>query len=716
MNKPDLTQARRVKMALAVFAIFLVAVPVFFTLYKEGRFSPSPTVTTVSSVTDPAADTLVFAADYDFEPYSFYDGQNNPSGLNIELATEIANRMGKKVRMELGTWPECKVMIRSSRADVLLGLEIFADESKTSTLKTIPISHDAIKIYGKEKILDVGSLYGKRVGIASQSIITKLFELNCTYVGYNTNSEILRAVANGEVDYGICHASVAAVIIARDRLDLVPSVTLMESFPAMGIRETAPELKEPINRVIKEMSDDGTVARLYDKWLGMNVENKSFQTVLEANFAFYLAYLAVAVFVIGAAGYLLYALRVRENNLRTALSYQKVLEEEKRQAETANRAKSAFLFNMSHDIRTPMNAILGFSEIAIQNIDDRDKALDALNKAKYSGRHMLSIINDILDMSSIENGKITIQSEAISIRELAQHMEEVFRTGMEQKGLHFVVENKAGAAYVDGDAMRITQVLSNLLSNAMKFTKPGGTVLFRVCETPGKDAKRLCYRFFVKDTGIGIGREFGQRIFGAFERERTSTVSGVQGTGLGLSISKNLAELMGGSLSYTSEAGKGTEFVFAFEGKIAEKPVCKQPETVMPKEIPSGKRLLLAEDNALNREIALNLLVHSGFAVESAENGEIALRMLCEAAPDYYDLILMDIQMPVMDGYEATKRIRALSDPDRARVPIVAITANAFEEDRKRSMEAGMNGHIAKPIDVAVLLSTIQRLLAPKEA
>jgi CheY-like chemotaxis protein len=215
----------------------------------------------------------------------------------------------------------------------------------------------------------------------------------------------------------------------------------------------------------------------------------------------------------------------------------------------------------------------------------------------------------------------------------------------------------------------------------------------------------------VKDTGIGISKEFSERIFEVFEREKTPTVSGVQGAGLGLSIAKNLAELMGGSLSYTSEVGKGSEFVFSFEGKITAEPVREQPEAAAPAKIPAGKRLLLAEDNALNREIAENLLTHSGFIVESAENGEVAVSMVSAAEPGYYALVLMDIQMPVMDGYEATKRIRSLADPLRASIPILAMTANAFAEDRERSIAAGMNGHIAKPIDAAVLLSTIQQFL-----
>ena len=225
----------------------------------------------------------------------------------------------------------------------------------------------------------------------------------------------------------------------------------------------------------------------------------------------------------------------------------------------------------------------------------------------------------------------------------------------------------------------------------MKFTKPGGTVLLKVCELPGADADHLKYQFQVKDTGIGISKEFSERIFEVFEREKTPTVSGVQGAGLGLSIAKNLAELMGGSLSYTSEVGKGSEFVFSFAGKITAEPAQKQPEAAAPAQAPAGKRLLLAEDNALNREIALNLLTRMGFNVESAENGEVAVSMVSAAEPGYYDLILMDIQMPVMDGYEATRKIRSLADPRRAGIPIVAITANAFEEDRERSLAAGMD-------------------------
>jgi len=698
-----------IRLIVAVLSFKLIIIPVLFTLYKEGRFSPRPAVSIKPAVTDPAAPALTFAADYDFNPYSFYDSQGKPSGLDIELATEIANRMGRRMEFMLGDWQQCKAMIRSGDADILLGLEIFADESRTSTLKTIPISHDAIKIYGRTKISDVGSLYGKKVAISAGSILTSLFALNCTYIGYNTNTEILLAVENGSADFGICHASVAAKIIESRSLHLVPSMTLMESFPAMGIRESAPELKEPVNLVLKSMADDGTLARLYNKWIAVNIENKSFHTVFDNNIDFYIVYLFIAIFVFLGGAYAIAMLRLRENRLEMALSYQKVLEEEKKQAEDANRAKSSFLFNMSHDMRTPMNAILGFTDIAINSIDSREKALDALQKTKYSSQHLLGIINDILDMSRIESGRIELRRETVNVHEHISKLENMFRLSMEKKGLAFTVSDESHTPYIYGDSLRISQIVANLLSNAMKFTAPGGTVSYRCEECPDGQGAAV-FHIHIADTGIGMSSEFQKRMFQPFEREKSATVSGVEGTGLGLSIAQRLARMMDGSLSCQSSPGAGTEFVFSFRAEIAPPPAAAENAPARPMNF-AGRRLLLVEDNELNREIALNILQKAGFSADQAVNGAEALKIISSAEPGYYDLVLMDVQMPVMDGYEAARAIRALPDARRSSIPIVAMTANAFDEDRQRALDAGMNLHIAKPIDTAELLQALDSLL-----
>ncbi len=699
----------------AALALVIVLIPIAFTLYKEGRFSPRPSVSIKPAITAPDAPELTFAADYDFNPYSFYDSRGNPSGLDIELATEIANRMGRRMKFILGNWQQCKNMIRSGEADILLGLEIFADEGRTSTLKTIPVSHDSIKIYGRSRISDVGSLYGKKVAISAGSILISLFDLNCDYIGFNTSTDILMAVQEGKADFGICHASVAANIIESRGLRLVPSMTLMESFPAMGIRESAPELREPVNLVLKSMADDGTIARLYDKWIAANIDNKSFHSVFENNTSFYIIYVFIAAFVLLGGAYLVSKLRLRENRLEMALSYQKVLEKEKKQAEDASRAKSDFLLNMSHDIRTPMNAILGFTDIAIQNISCPARAVDALEKSRYSSEHLLSIINDILDMSRIESGKIELHEEVIDVKEHIAKLEDMFRFSMEKKGLSFTVKDNSRTRYVYGDSLHISQIIANLLSNAMKFTASGGTVSY-LCEEGPADNGTVSFYIHIADTGIGMSEEFQKRMFQPFEREKSATVSGVEGTGLGLSIAHRLAGMMGGSLTCKSRPGVGTEFTFSFRARIAPAPETAEDIRKPEKEISfNGRRLLLAEDNALNREIALAFLNSAGFKVEEAVNGAEALEKIQKSSPDYYDVVLMDVQMPVMDGYEAARAIRALPDRRRASLPIVAMTANAFDEDRQHALEAGMNQHIAKPIDPERLLKSLGELLSAQQ-
>ena len=530
--------------------------------------------------------------------------------------------------------------------------------------------------------------------------------------------------------------------------------------------------------------------------------------------------------------------------------YHAQLEEQNRKLEkavrheaAANRAKREFLFNMSHDIRTPMNAIIGFTSLAATHIDNKEQVLDYLKKISTSSQHLLSLINDVLDMSRIESGKVKIEEKAVHLPDLVHDVRSIIQPNISSKRLSLFIDTMDVVDEdIITDPLRLNQVLLNILSNAIKFTPTGGMISLRIAQKNDAPTGRARYEFRIKDNGIGMSAEFQKHIFEEFSREESSTVSGIQGTGLGMSITKNIVDLMGGTIAIESELGKGSEFIvdlcFArceqkveqrqlpqLEGlralvadddtdtclsvstmlskigmrpewtisgkeavirtkyavergdefsvyiidwlipdmngieivrqirkvighncpiiiltaydwadieeearaagvtafcekplflselrKILSEPFSAEVSPRLPEPKASafqGKKLLLVEDNELNREIAMEFLTEAGFVVDSAEDGAIAVQKMEQAAPGQYDLILMDIQMPNMDGYEATRRIRALPDAKKAGIPIFAMTANAFEDDRQNALKAGMNGHIAKPLDVPRLLSIL---------
>ena len=383
-------------------------------------------------------------------------------------------------------------------------------------------------------------------------------------------------------------------------------------------------------------------------------------------------------------------------------------------AESANKAKSTFLSNMSHDIRTPMNAIIGFTTLALSSKEDGGLVQDYLHKILASSNHLLSLINDILDMSRIESGKVTLEEEETNLEALVQELVHIIGEQAKAQGLRLEIDcSGLRDRDVFCDKTRLNQVLLNLLSNAVKFTPAGGQVRFSLAQLQEASSGKGIYEIRVKDNGIGMTQEFAKRIFEPFERERTSTVSKIQGTGLGMAIAKNIVEMMGGTIEVHTQKGVGTEFVLRLELRLqAEpKPVEAKQQELLPEAEPkdfAGKRLLLVEDNELNREIACMILCKYGFDIETAENGQEAVDMVAAAAPGYYDLVLMDIQMPIMDGHEATRRIRALENKALAQVPIVAMTANAFDEDRKAAQECGMNGFISKPINMQEVLQALR--------
>ncbi|MGM9568099.1 MAG: ATP-binding protein [Clostridia bacterium] len=400
---------------------------------------------------------------------------------------------------------------------------------------------------------------------------------------------------------------------------------------------------------------------------------------------------------------------------RTEQERQNILTDAMKTAEKANQAKSTFLFNMSHDIRTPMNAIIGFANLAEKHIEDQEAVMDYIGKIRRSSDALLRIINDVLDLARIESGKSELMLEPVDMEQRLRGIEDMFAESMEKGKLRFIAESDLKNSVVLCDDLRMNQIAINLLSNACKFTPAGGEVLFRV-EQPAEAVDGVAlYRFIVRDTGVGMSEEFLSHMFEAFERERSSTETGIEGTGLGLSIVKHLVEMMDGTISVKSAPGKGTEFILEIPLKVVSGGAAPElPCNSVMEAYVAGKHLLLVEDNELNREITCSILEDASLTVETAENGSEAIEMLLSAGAGHFDLILMDIQMPVMDGFEATRRIRRLDDEELAKIPIIAMTANAFDEDRKRSAAAGMDGFIAKPINTEEMWSVLGRVFSPR--
>ena len=389
------------------------------------------------------------------------------------------------------------------------------------------------------------------------------------------------------------------------------------------------------------------------------------------------------------------------------------LEDAYNKSQSASKAKTSFLFNMSHDIRTPMNAILGFADLIEKHLDDKDKCKMYLQKLKSSSSFLLSLINNILDMARIESGQTEIVESVWDVNNFVSDLVSVFESAIKEKNLKFIKFMDIKHENVYCDATRLRQIYLNIISNAVKYTPNGGEIKLIIKEIECDKEGYARFQTVVSDTGIGMSKEFLPHIFEEFSREKTTTESRVVGTGLGMPIVKTLVTLMHGTIEVESEQGVGTKFTVTLDHRIARKEEIKvEEEEIKDKDIVSykGKRILLAEDNELNTEIAVTILEEAGFIVEHAENGQVCVDMIKNAKIGYYDLVLMDIQMPVMDGYKATETIRAINNP-RCDIPIIAMTANAFDEDKRKAYVIGMDGHIAKPINIPQLLETISKVL-----
>lgn len=416
-----------------------------------------------------------------------------------------------------------------------------------------------------------------------------------------------------------------------------------------------------------------------------------------------LVFIAILLLFISVVFVLLKKSRMAEEKANKAM----------RVAEDANMAKSNFLFNMSHDIRTPMNAILGFAELAGKNMDNQQRLDDYLKKIQVSGKGLLLMLDKVLEISRIEAGKTVLEESPQECEKVLDSCMVMMNPEIEKKHLTVILEKQIQNPYTYFDAARITEIILNILSNAIKYTADGGKIDCIMSQSSHPDAGWIYQEFSIRDTGIGMSEEFQKRIFDLFARERSTTSSGIPGTGLGMGITKKLVDLMDGTITVKSKVGEGTTVTVKIPMRIAsfEDTQPKHANMFAGRERLQGKHILLAEDNDLNAEIAITLLEEEGLQIDRAKDGVECVKKLEYSKPGYYELILMDIQMPSMNGYEATEKIRKLDDKKKAKIPIIAMTANAFSEDKTRAAEVGMNDHVAKPVDMDILITTMLKYL-----
>lgn len=398
---------------------------------------------------------------------------------------------------------------------------------------------------------------------------------------------------------------------------------------------------------------------------------------------------------------------------RKEQSYMAEIEKTAENARLANEAKTRFLFNMSHDIRTPMNAIIGFAQLLKDHADDKDKVNEYTSKISASGSVLLSIINQVLEMARIESGEAELNEEVGNLRELTESIKAVFEPEISRKKLYCDYLVKVTEEFVSYDETKVREILLNIIGNSVKYTPDGGNISVRVEQISKGDQGSASYRFTVADTGIGMSEEYLPHIFEEFTRERTSTETRVEGTGLGLPIVKSLVDMMGGSIDVQSKVGVGTTTTIVLTFAVATNTEVLTSMDQSWENIADrlcGMRILMAEDNDLNAELAVTLLGERGILVDRAVDGVQCIEMLRSRPSDYYIAVLMDIQMPNMDGYQATEIIRGLGDA-RAKIPVIAMTANAFDEDKKKAFSAGMNGHVVKPVDLERIFTVLGDVL-----
>ncbi|MDO4478555.1 MAG: transporter substrate-binding domain-containing protein [Lachnospiraceae bacterium] len=635
-------------------------------------------------------------------PYCSSDEQGEATGLMTDVLNGMVSAMGlaDKVHIQYVGFSSDKDMLESlhnKTIDVA-----FPVESNLWNLEQENINASSSVIDGKGALLYKGTYRKdniKRIAVNGNNKVQKSYSESCypeaEMVAYPTTSECLDAVLNGEVD---------GTIISGLRTGYVIGNTKYKSLSFIMMEQSD-------NKCFGVTNDNSTLLLLLNRGLrmvgmnyGMDNSHKYMDSFYEYGISDFLRdnalWIGLAILVIAGTIVLL---------LLVNLQKQKQIIREK---EKANRAKTRFLFNMSHDIRTPMNAIIGFTNLLEKHQDEPEKRQDCIDKIGGASDVLLSIINNVLEMTRIEQGTVEVNEVAVNLDTFSQNLNAVFKEMMDKKNIRFTLESRHDNKYVYGDPTKVQGIFMNLISNAYKYTNPGGSIHVLSEELPSDKDGYVLIRSTISDTGIGMSEEYLGHLFEEFSRENNTTDAKVEGTGLGMAIVKRFVDILGGTIDVKSQKNVGTTVIVTLPHRLATAEDCPEAEEMQQASHDfDGKRILLAEDNDLNAEIATEILQEAGFSIDRAEDGHICCDMLEKAQAHYYDLVLMDIQMPHMNGYEAAVAIRHMADSKKAGIPIVAMTANAFEEDKKEAMACGMNGHLGKPIDITKLMSVLAEVL-----
>ena len=688
--------------------------------------------------------TIRVVTDRDYSPYSYIDENGSYQGYDVELMNEIANRLQMNLDLVLMDWDAANRIFLKGDADIIMNMESDLIINNPNIIATLPTTEKQYVVYGRKNISSVAELYGRRVASLHRMPGLGLDD-EISYV--HSYKKIFDGLKSGEYEFAICPIQVGGGFV--DKLDIdgvFASYAVQHVYGTLAMHPEDTQLRVRVNAVLIQMQQEGRLDALTKKWIINRYENITLEEMITSRPWLIALIISSALLVILLIGYTVmqmryvssqeaYTQQLQEHYDTIKLQGEELkqrqaeLISEKERAEEANKAKSTFLSNMSHDIRTPMNAIVGYLNLAkdLHKIceacplylnkpckdDVPDKMFDFLKKIDASSQHLLALINDVLEMSRIESGKMELELDGMNIVTALDEVHDMFATQMAGKKINFSVDSSGVRdKFVICDKNRLNRVLLNLLSNAYKFTPEGGEISVTLKQISEVRDVFADYELRVKDSGIGMTPEFAAKVFEAFERERTSTVSKIQGTGLGMAITKSIVDLMGGDIRVITAPGEGTEFIIEITFELAED---MQEEIIDEKAAQvvdfTNKKLLLVDDIEVNREIAKMLLESEGFIVDTASDGSEAVKKVAESAAGDYDAVLMDIQMPIMNGYEAAREIRKLDNKRLASVPIIAMTANAFSEDVKNALDAGMNGHIAKPIDVPKMMETLAKIL-----